>query len=68
MTEFADIEAYTGAEGKARRLFVNSKWQRMGIDRKLMTQVENWAKQHGIEPQYREAVSVLRCARIHDSV
>ncbi|OWY97594.1 GCN5-related N-acetyltransferase [Phytophthora megakarya] len=35
--------------GEVRRLFVDPNCQRMGVGKKLMTKLENWAKEHEIE-------------------
>ncbi|KAG1686276.1 hypothetical protein DVH05_006718 [Phytophthora capsici] len=35
--------------GQVRRVFVDPKFHRMGVGRKMMMEVESWAKQHGIK-------------------
>ncbi|KAG1686277.1 hypothetical protein DVH05_006719 [Phytophthora capsici] len=35
--------------GQVRRVFVDPKFHRMGVGRKMMMELESWAKQHGIK-------------------
>ncbi|KAG2759977.1 hypothetical protein PC129_g19977 [Phytophthora cactorum] len=43
------LQRRSESEGEVRRLFVDSNCQRMGVERKLMAELESWAKENGIK-------------------